>query len=513
MSSDRIFPPIMSRFTRLPIRWRLAVTSAVLTFLILAAFASVVGAFTSRQVHEHFDDDLRATIGDLQTRVRPRQVGTSLELVGGDAIKQAAAGDAVLRVVSSSGRILLPARHNANLGSPLIDLQDVGQYRVISRPIFIQQSDRPVAYLQFGKLRETTNGTLARIRLFLAAGVIGGALLALLAGLAVARRAMGPVQELTNAAKEIARTRDAAVELPRPLADDEVADLSRTLTEMLAELNAARTELEAMLSRQREFVADASHELRTPLTSILANLELLEAELSGEDAEMVQSALRSSRRMRGLVSDLLLLARADAHREHVREAVDVGEVICAAAGEAAPLGAGHDLAVDADSGLLVDGWRDDLHRLVLNLIENSLRHTPPGTPVRASAYATEDGTIRIVVEDQGPGLPAEIRDRAFERFVRGAGDGGRGSGLGLAIVSAVAEGHGGSVAYEDRLNGGARFIVTLPAADSRADAHAPTLPADASAERSRADGAAADRVAAGDHGDNARGDAAGDSQR
>jgi two-component system, OmpR family, sensor kinase len=464
VSSNRILPPIVSRFTRLPIRWRLALTSATLTFLILAAFAIVVGAFTARQVRDHFDDDLRATIGDLQTRVRPQQLPDGrLGLVGKDAIEQAQAGDAVLRVLSADGSVLVPARHNAILGTPLVGLHDVGEYRVISRPIFIQQFDHPVAYLQYAKPRAATNGTIARIRLFLAAGVIGGALLALLAGLAVARRAMEPVQQLTNAAKEIARTRDAAVELPRPLADDEVADLSRTLSEMLRELNAARTELESLLLRQREFVADASHELRTPLTSILANLELLEAELEGEDAEMVQSALRSSRRMRGLVSDLLLLARADAHRERVREPIDVAHVIRAAAGEAAPLAAGHDLGVDVDEGLVVEGWRDDLHRMVLNLIENALRHTPPGTDVRASAHARDPDHVRIVVEDEGPGLPPEIRDRAFERFVRGGGDGGRGSGLGLAIVSAVAEGHGGQVSYEDRLNGGARFIVTLPA--------------------------------------------------
>ena len=464
MSHSGVFPPLLSRFTRLPIRWRLALTSAALTFLILMAFAVVIGAFTARQVREHFDDDLRATIGDLQTRVRPQQFADGLHLVGEDAIKAAAVGDANDRVVQADGQIMIQSRHNADLGSPLIGLQDVGKYRVISRPIFLPQLERPVAYIQYAKPRKATTVTVARIRLFLAAGVIGGALLALLAGLAVARRAMEPIQQLTNAAKKIALTRDAAVELPRPLAEDEVADLSRTLAEMLRELNAARTELEAMLLRQREFVADASHELRTPLTSILANLELLEAELHGEDAEMVQSALRSSRRMRGLVSDLLLLARADARRERVREPVDVGGIIRAAAGEAAPLAAGHDLAVDVDDGLIVEGWRDDLHRMVLNLIENALRHTPPGTSVRVSAHAPDEQHVRVVVEDEGPGLPEHIRDRAFERFVRGGGDGGRGSGLGLAIVSAVAEGHGGTVAYEDRLNGGARFIVTLPAA-------------------------------------------------
>jgi signal transduction histidine kinase len=90
--------------------------------------------------------------------------------------------------------------------------------------------------------------------------------------------------------------------------------------------------------------------------------------------------------------------------------------------------------------------------------------------VRASAHQVDAGHVRIVVEDEGSGLPPEIRDRAFERFVRGGGDGGRGSGLGLAIVSAVADGHGGTVSYEDRLNGGARFTVTLPSAS------APTTP-------------------------------------
>ena len=232
---------------------------------------------------------------------------------------------------------------------------------------------------------------------------------------------------------------------------------------MLRELDASRTELEAMLARQREFVADASHELRTPLTSILANLELLQAALEGEDAEMVQSALRSSRRMRGLVSDLLLLARADARRERPREPVDLCDVIRAAAGEAAPLAAGHELSVDVNGKVLADGWRDDLHRMVLNLIENALRHTPPGTAVRAQARAAGD-EVEVVVEDEGPGLPDDIRNRAFERFVRGGRDGGRGSGLGLAIVTAVVEAHGGRVHYEDREGGGARFTVRLPAA-------------------------------------------------
>ena len=130
----------------------------------------------------------------------------------------------------------------------------------------------------------------------------------------VARRAMSPIAELTDTARTIERTRDPGQRIPEPEADDEVAELARTLDGMLRALGAARDEQDAMLHRQREFVADASHELRTPLTSVLANLEFLAETLDGERGDAAASALRSSRRMRRLVQDLLLLARADAQR-------------------------------------------------------------------------------------------------------------------------------------------------------------------------------------------------------
>src|SRR5437588_700189 len=286
------------------------------------------------------------------------------------------------------------------------------------------------------------------------------------------RRAMAPIAGLTRAAGHIARTRDPAVELPKPEADDEVADLASTLEDMLRALDAARAETEGALSRQREFVADASHELRTPLTSILANLELLEAELRGEQREMASSALRSSRRMRRLVADLLLLARADAGRGGLRENVDLARVVGEAAAEAAPVVAGHGLTIDLPNGdtrgPIVEGVSDDLHRLALNLIENALAHTPPGTDVRVRLSA--DGDVAVLeVDDAGPGIPPDMRERIFDRFVRGPGDsGGGGSGLGLAIVRAVTEQHGGSVEVAASEAGGARFVLRLPAVPVRA---------------------------------------------
>jgi signal transduction histidine kinase len=242
---------------------------------------------------------------------------------------------------------------------------------------------------------------------------------------------------------------------------------------MLARLDEAHSETEHALGRQREFVADASHELRTPLTSILANLELLEAELQGEDREIARSALRSSQRMRRLVADLLLLARADAGRQAPREAIDLAAVVREVAGEAAPLAENHELEVSAAEPVIVEGSADDLHRLVLNLIQNALVHTPSGTHVCARLGTEPGGGALLEVEDDGPGIPAELRHRLFERFVRGSGDTGGGSGLGLAIVRAVAETHGGSVEVTERDGGGARFMVHLPA-PARALDHEPS---------------------------------------
>jgi len=219
--------------------------------------------------------------------------------------------------------------------------------------------------------------------------------------------AMPTVAELTEAAREVELTRDPSRRLPHPEADDEVAELARTLEGMLAALDSARANTESMLDRQREFVADASHELRTPLTSVLANLELLAEELEGEQAETAQAALRSTRRMRRLVGDLLLLARADAHREQQQRPTDLGDVLMEAAGELGPLAEHHELMIEAETAP-VPGVRDDLHRLTLNLLENAVRHTPPGTSVSART-GIEDGSAILAVEDDGPGIAPELR--------------------------------------------------------------------------------------------------------
>ena len=229
-------------------------------------------------------------------------------------------------------------------------------------------------------------------------------------------------------------------------------------------LDAARSDTEAMLQRQRRFVADASHELRTPLTSVLANLEFLAARLEPSDeSEAARSALRSSQRMKRLVADLLLLARADAGRRHAHTPTDVATVLTEAAAELEPISHAHDLELDARPAT-VDGVPDDLHRMAANLIENAICHTPPGTSVRAAVRADGDAVV-LSVTDDGPGIAPELAPRVFERFVRGGGEGAGSSGLGLAIVRAVSESHGGTVTLESPAGdgpGGTRFVVRLP---------------------------------------------------
>jgi two-component system, OmpR family, sensor kinase len=111
----------------------------------------------------------------------------------------------------------------------------------------------------------------------------------------------------------------------------------------------------------------------------------------------------------------------------------------------------------------VVGSRDDLQRVATNLIENALRHTPPGTHVNVSTHRLADGSAELIVADDGPGIPPELRPKLFARFVRGAGDRGGSFGLGLAIVSAVTHAHGGTVEADESHHAGARFTVRIPA--------------------------------------------------
>ncbi len=488
---------VSAAFDRLPIRTRLAGVSALLTFTILCAFAIVVGSLTVHRIRTNFDREV-AVAGDnlaglLQVEVTGSYIeGFKLKIVNPpDLNKFAASEDATVRILSDAGNVLA-ATGGAPAALGLSTEANVAGYRVHTRPVALGGPVGGSVIVQYGRRLSDLDATIARVELLLLLGVMAGTALALLAGITIARRAMAPIAELTNTAREIARTRDPSRSVPEPLADDEVAQLARTLGGMLRELDAAHTETEATLARQRQFVADASHELRTPLTSVLANLELLAESLHGEEADAARSALRSSQRMRRLVADLLLLARTDVGRIVRREPCDLGQIVVEAAAELGPVSAEHEISLDIHPAP-VQASRDELHRVALNLLENALRHTPPGTEIRVSTGVSSEGhptraggagggthpltggDAYLIVEDDGPGVPERLSATLFERFVRGAGDRGGSFGLGLAIVRAVAESHGGTVKLEQTHPGaehpGARFVVSLPALEEPLDLH------------------------------------------
>jgi signal transduction histidine kinase len=455
-----------------PVRWRIAGVSSGLTLAILMVFGGTIGQIATTRIRDDFNNEIRGAVEVLSSelKVLTPLVGEP-EVVGPNLGTYVLPDDASVRVFDRSGA-LVAQQNGGRLGRPdHRGTKEENGMRVETEILRDKDSGVITGYVQYGRSTEHVEDTIHRIWLLIGAGILGGTLLACLAGVAIAGRAMRPISALTASAKEISETRDPSRHMPEPPVDDEVGELAETLEQMLRSLDAAWAERETALQQQREFVADASHELRTPLTSVLANLELLQASLGGpdqtEDREVVDSALRSSRRMSRLVSDLLLLARADAGRMASHRRVDLAEVAGDAAAEAAPLMGNRQFVIDNDRPLGVEGSSDELHRMVLNLLDNAARHTPDGATI--SLRLSQQGEYAVVeVADDGPGIPASMRTQIFDRFVRGEGPAdtarGTGTGLGLAIVSAVATSHDGSVEVTDSPSGGALFRARIPIA-------------------------------------------------
>ena len=467
---------------------RLAAVSALLTFAILCAFALVVGFLTASRLRSDFARQVSQDAQQVETEIHVFVSPNTGEYESIQPSLQELAGPsaAVIRLYSEAGQPFAQYPTKAPKLSPVplglrpgLQVSSTAEgYQIVTIAAFVRNPATDVGYghmyIQYARPLSEVNAAIARVELFLFFGVLAGTALALLAGTLIARRAMAPIAALTSTAATIARTRDRSLEMPEVPASDEVGELARTLSGMLRELDAAHADTEAMLARQRRFVADASHELRTPLTSVLANLELLaeraDAGALDEDlGEAAHSALRSSRRMRRLVADLLLLARNDVPRALPQQAVDLAEVAVDAAAELGPISEEHEVVLEA-SPAMVAGSRDELERVAINLIENALRYTPPGSQIWVRTTSS-GGEATLIVEDNGPGVEEQLAGSLFERFVRGGGDGGGSFGLGLAIVRAVVSAHGGSVAVERATGrpsaanggrGGARFIVRLP---------------------------------------------------
>ncbi len=307
------------------------------------------------------------------------------------------------------------------------------------------------------------------------AAVFGGALVvAGAAGAFWVRWSLRPLRRVASTAASVTALPLASgeVTLPDRVPDTEpgteVGQVGIALNRMLGHVESALGKRHASEERLRRFAADASHELRTPLAAIRGHAELAGLH-PGPVPPGVSRALEritaESARMGGMVDDLLLLARLDAGRPLAREPVDLTRLVLDAVDDARATGPGHHWRLDLpEDPVMTVGDSLRLQQITGNLLANARLHTPPGTCVTVRLQQDERVT-RLVVEDDGPGIPEEVLGTVFERFARAdhtrTGPGEYGAGLGLAIVTAVAAAHGGSAEVRSR-RGTTAFTVTLP---------------------------------------------------
>jgi two-component system, OmpR family, sensor kinase len=351
------------------------------------------------------------------------------------------------------------ARHPVTVSAASGELQ----YRVAVEPVGTAHAVLFAAPLD--GVNDTLNRLLA-IELAVSAVAIAGVLVA---GAWLIGVSLRPLSRIERTASAIAGG-DMTRRVPDATRTTEVGRLALAFNAMITRIDAAFAEQAESERVLRQFVADASHELRTPLTAVRAYAELFErgAKYHPDDLERAMSGIeRETARMTVLVDDLLLLARLDQHPTMTARDVDLVGIARLAADASLMIDATHHVAVDGSDAAIVRGDPDALRRVVDNLLGNVRAYTPPGTSARVTV-ADGPEVVVLTVEDDGPGIPADLLEHVFERFSRADASRSRnagGSGLGLAIVAAIADAHGGTVgaANADGHRGGARFTITLPA--------------------------------------------------
>jgi heavy metal sensor kinase len=462
------------------LRWRLTALIGAVVVLSVGATYLAVYRGTGAQLRTQIDRELKA---DAETFSRAGVPAGNLT----PALVQAAARHYItsqpfrassrLLVITAPGRpplsnepqLVAPsstadpdARHEAaqlalaRPGYATIDIAHEGSLRIYRAPVV--RDGRTVATVAVGEpLTPVERAEKQVARTFLLAGS-GTLVIGLLAGYLVAARTAGPLRRMARISARV----DAGELSPR-MAPTGPRDEVRTLAESF---NLMLDRLEDAFARQRAFASDASHELRTPLTVIRGQLEVLarQPNPSADDVRRVERLVRTEiLRMERLVDDLLVLARAD-ERDFLRQRpVDLGPFAEELLDGARPTANRRFELGPIPAGVL-DVDPDRLAQALRNLLRNAVEYTSDGGLVRLTGSASRE-RVTLAVEDDGPGIPPDHRERVFDRFhrmdsartrVRG------GAGLGLAIARAIVEAHGGTMCAEESPEGGARVVIELP---------------------------------------------------
>ncbi|MGF6824368.1 signal transduction histidine kinase [Microbacterium sp. ZKA21] len=434
--------------------WRSVRGRTTLGATVVVAVALLIGAFT-------FYGVLSSSIHGSTERAAEQRLEVLAERLdgpgGGDAIN--AIDDEIVQIIGPDGSVRAASEEAREaLGSNALPLSDDPRTLIVDEEqmLVVSEGLDDDQTLVAAVSMDDDAETLATVSILLAIAVPLLLLLVAVTTWLVVGRALRPVERIRERVDDITADR-LHQRVPVPDTADEIAALAITMNGMLDRLDAAAT-------AQRRFVSDASHELRSPLATIRQHAELAQAhpEVTSID-ELAEVVSEEGLRLQGIVESLLLLARLDEGAGTHDEAMDLDDV---ALGEVRRLRAAG-LEVDG-SGIHAARVHGDprlLGQLVRNLADNAARHSRGRVAI---GVTPSDRYVFVTVEDDGSGVPAEERERIFERFVRldeaRSRDAG-GSGLGLAIARGIAASAHGSLTVDDSRWGGARFVLALPLRD------------------------------------------------
>lgn len=462
----------------MPLRARLAL-AVVLSAAAIAAIGGYLFVHELRVgLYRSVDVDLRNRAADAVTEANDSDPGVS------HAAPALPDNEPLAQIVTASGRVL--ASTSSVGAAPLVSTTQLaalhrgagaftardGSARVLAQR-FIFRGD-PV-YAVIGTRLAPTNSAIDRVQEQV---VLAGSLIVVFAGVAgwfIAGGALRPVEQLRQQVASLEA--DDLTDVDVPPRRDELAKLARTMNELLTRVRRSRR-------REQVFIAEASHELRTPLTILRGELEL--AARPGRTLKELTAAVaiasEETDRISRLAEDLLLLARTDTGTLPLRFApVAPVEIANSSAARGGAAGAANHISVtvSGDASLVVRADPDRLRQAVDNLVINALRFAPPNSIITITV-AAHGGTWSLSVADDGPGLAADILERAFEPFAKGVKAGRRSNseaaGLGLAIVEAISNAHNGTVQAVNRPEGGAVVRFDLPTHPEKAAAITKPLP-------------------------------------
>lgn len=448
---------------RLTLRAQIALATGVVALIVVALAGAVIALRMDHRDREMIDDQLSARAERVTTDVDKLLAdGTDTEQPGDDSYGDLLDGSESLVRLFDGNTILAQrgAIPEQRLAPPTAEGLSTVSVDEAPWRSYVVASSRDVRLQVLQSLEPVNDRRDANIRLvvlvtLLAAATSGGA------GWLVGSAVLRPLHRLTDGAVSIGKNPDPNHRLPAVDRPAEVATLSTTLNSMLDRLGAST-------ETTRRFAADVGHELRGPLTASTTHLETLAASPDMPDhARAAVSAVHAQqRRMVATLGALQILARGDARALPPTVEVEPGvlvEELIRLARHRHP-GVSINLT-DTSTGATVSGWSDGLRIAIDNLLDNAAVHGRAGGQVDVHV-AADESTVRVMVADDGPGIPPGQHEHLRQRFTRGINVSAPGTGLGLALVDQQASLHGGSLTLSEAATGGLVAELTLPSAQS-----------------------------------------------